>query len=69
MTQIVNREFKDTGIVRLLLKQNISPYRKSVGVSEILRTFPYTTTQKTAYCMYMLGYMEGKRAERARRKR
>lgn len=69
MTQIINTEFKETGIVQLLMKQRDIPYNASLGVDEILRTFPHSTTRKTAYCMYMLGYIEGKRAERARKQK
>lgn len=69
MTQIINTEFKETGIVQLLMKQHDTPYNASLGVDEILRTFPHSTTRKTAYCMYMLGYIEEKRAERARKQK
>lgn len=69
MTEIINTEFKKTGIVQLLMKQRDAPFNASLGIDEIMRTFPHSTTRKTAYCMYMLGYREGKRAERARRKR
>ena len=52
----------------MLRKQSITPYCMSEGVDELLREFPNAATHKMAFYMFMLGYIEGKRADRARRK-
>lgn len=65
---IKNMEFVSKGVVSMLDNQHLTPYLKSEGVDELLRTYPYQTTFKMAYYMFMLGYIEGKRAERAKKK-
>lgn len=66
---IKSMEFKPKGIVKMLDKQNTAPYCQNEKVDELLRTFPKQTTHEMAVHMFMLGYIEGKRAERARRKK
>lgn len=68
MKMIKSMEFEPKGIVEMLNKQKIVPYYISEGVDELLRDFPGQVTRKMAYYMFMLGYIEGKRADRARRK-
>lgn len=65
---IKSMEFEPKGIVKMLRKQSITPYCMSEGVDELLREFPNAATHKMAFYMFMLGYIEGKRADRARRK-
>lgn len=65
----VNMEFQKTGVVDMLDRQDATPYYQSEGVDEVLRTFPMNCTRRIAVLLYTLGYIEGKRAERARRKR
>ena len=65
----VNMEFQKTGIVDMLDRQDVTPYYQSKGVDEVLQTFPMNCTRRIAVLLYTLGYIEGKRAERARRKR
>lgn len=62
-------EYLDNGTVKMLKRQSSQPYYESKGVDDILRRYPYTVTKQTAYYLFMMGYIEGKRAERARRKR
>lgn len=66
---IKNMEFKPKGVVKMLNQQYIATYYRSEGVDELLRAFPGQMTRDAAFYMYMLGYIEGKRADRARRKR
>lgn len=65
---IKSMEFKPKGIVKMLDKQDATPYYENEEVDELLRAFPKQTTHVMAVYMFMLGYIEGKRAERARRK-
>ena len=65
----LNMEYIDSGNITMLERQSMSPYYESGGVDDILRAFPHTVTRKTAQFLFMMGYIEGKRAERARRKR
>ena len=64
-----NMEFNPKGVVKMLNQQIVTPYCHSEGVDELLRAFPGQITHDAAFYMYMLGYIEGKRADRARRKR
>lgn len=66
---IKNMEFVSKGVVAMLDNQSLTPYFKSEGVDELLRTYPNQTTFKMASYIFMLGYIEGKRAERARKKK
>ena len=65
---IKSMEFEPKGIVNMLRKQSITPYCMSEGVDELRREFPNDVTHKMAFYMFMLCYIEGKRADRARRK-
>ena len=67
--KIINMEFRPTGVVEMVNKQPLTPYYDCLGVYEILREYPHQTTYKAAVSLFMLGYIEGKRAERARRKK
>lgn len=58
-----------TGIVKILDEQCSLPYYQDEGVYELLRADPFAVTRKMAVRMYLLGYIAGKRAERARRKK
>lgn len=60
-------EFVPTGIERILKKQSITAYANSTNVDEILRNHPNEVTREVSYLLYTLGYIEGKRAERAKR--
>lgn len=62
-------EFVPKGIVKMISMQSIAPYCSSEGVDELLRAFPGQTTRDAALYMYMLGYIDGKRADRARRRK
>lgn len=62
-----NMEFVPMGIVEMLDQQSITPYCMCSGVDELLRAYPYQTTHKMSVYMFQLGYIEGKRAERARK--
>lgn len=62
-------EYVDGGNIAMLERQYMDPYYESVGVDDILRAFPNAVTMKTAQFLFMMGYIEGKRAERARRKK
>ena len=64
-----NMEFQNTGVVEMLKKQDLSPYMQCNDIDEVLRKFPFETTRTMAIMMFMLGFIEGKRAERARRKK
>lgn len=68
MKNIKNMEFQAKGVVEMLKKQNLSPYMQCVSVDEVLREFPGQTTRAVAVMIFMLGFIEGKRAERTRRK-
>lgn len=61
-------EFNPKGIVKMLNLQYAAPFLHREGVDELLREYPEETTRNMAYYMFMLGYIEGKRAVRARRK-
>ena len=65
----LNMEHIDGGNIAMLERQYMDPYYESGGVDDILRAFPGTVTMKTAQFLFMMGYIEGKRAERARRKK
>lgn len=65
---IKNMEFETKGTVKMLDKQSITPFCMSEGADELLREFPNDVTYKMALYMFLLGYIEGKRADRARRK-
>lgn len=69
MEQKIEIGYKNQGTVAMLKKQTISAYYESPGVDDLLRGFPNEVTERMAYYMFMLGYIEGKRAERARRKK
>ena len=58
----MNLEFKPTGITEVLDQQGKTPFYQSHGVDELLRMFPEEVTQKMAYYLFTLGYMEGKQA-------
>ncbi len=64
----INLEFKSKGVVNMLKKQRTTPYYQDTNVDELLRAYPNQTTREMAVYMYMLGYINGKRAERVRRK-
>lgn len=63
-----NMEFKPKGIVKILDLQDLAPYFRCEGVDELLRAYPNQTTRVMAIHMFLLGYIEGKRADRKRRK-
>ncbi len=67
--RIINLGFKPQDVDKMLKHQKITPYYECLAVDEILRTYPYETTSRMAKRMFLLGYIEGKRAERARRKK
>lgn len=69
MKKIISLEFVPTGVEEMLDKQVLDPFYQSVGVDEILRNHPYEATRKVAIQLYMLGYIDGKRADRARRRK
>ncbi len=50
-------------------KQSKLPYYECRGVDELLRAYPQSVTKAMAHSLFILGYIEGKRAERARRKK
>ena len=60
-------EFKQKGIMKILDKQDMAPYFTCEGVDELLRAYPQQVTRTLAIHMFLLGYIEGKRADRARR--
>lgn len=62
-------EYQDNGTVEMLTHQDYAPYYASCGIDDLLRAYPQSVTRKMAQSLYMLGYIEGKRAERDRRKR
>ncbi len=64
---VKNIEIVPTGIEKILEQQDIVPYLKNTGVDEVFRNHPDEVTHKTAVLLFMLGYIDGKRAERARR--
>ena len=63
----MNIEFKETGVVEMLSHQDFSPYYHCRGIDELLRHKPFSVTKSMAQSLFMLGYIQGKRAERARR--
>ena len=64
-----NMEFKEIGVVKMIEKQSAQPYYECRGVDELLRAYPQSVTRIMAHNLFLLGYIEGKRAERARRKK
>lgn len=66
---IINMEHQPSGILEILEKHSVAPYYQNSGVDELLRAFPMTTTRNMAVKMFLLGYISGKRAERAKRKK
>lgn len=66
--KIVNMEFQPQGVVEMLKHQSLVPYYSCEGIYELLRKYP-PVTREMAESMFMLGYIQGKRAERAKRKR
>ena len=67
--ETIDLAYKDHGTVKMLNYQKLSPYYCCSGVDDLLRVYPRETTKIMACSMFMLGYIEGKRAERARRQR
>lgn len=65
----MNIEFKETGVVEMLSHQDFSPYYHCRGIDELLRHKPFSVTKSVAQSLFMLGYIQGKRAERARRRK
>lgn len=65
----MNIEFKETGVVEMLSHQDFSPYYHCRGIDELLRHKPFSVTKSMAQSLFMLGYIQGKRAERARRRK
>ena len=65
----MNIEFKETGVVEMLSHQDFSPYYHCRGLDELLRHKPFSVTKSMAQSLFMLGYIQGKRAERARRRK
>ncbi len=63
-----NMEFKPKGILKILDLQDPTPYFICEEVDELLRAYPNQTTRTMAVHMFLLGYIEGKRADRKRRK-
>lgn len=63
----MNIEFKETGVVEMLRHQDFSPYYNCRGIDELLRHEPFSVTRSMTQSLFMLGYIEGKRAERAKR--
>lgn len=63
----MNIEFKETGVVEMLRHQDFSLYYNCLGIDELLRHEPFSVTRSMARSLFMLGYIQGKRAERARR--
>lgn len=64
----MNVEFKETGVVEMLKHQDYSPYYNCQCVDELLRNNPFSVTHNMAQSLFILGYIQGKRAERARRR-
>ncbi len=64
----INLEFKSKGVVNMLKNQRTTPYYQDTNVDELLRAYPNQTTRDMEVYMYMLGYINGKRMERVRRK-
>lgn len=65
----MNIEFKETGVVEMLSHQDFSPYYHCRGIDELLRHKPFSVTKSMAQSLFMLGYIQGKRAERAGRRK
>lgn len=65
----MNIEFKETGVVEMLSHQDFSPYYHCRGIDELLGHKPFSVTKSMAQSLFMLGYIQGKRAERARRRK
>lgn len=63
----MNIEFKETGVVEMLRHQDFSSYYNCLGIDELLRHEPFSVTRSMAQSLFMLGYIQGKHAERARR--
>lgn len=66
---VKNMEFQETGVVQMVEKQSKLPYYECRGVDELLRAYPQSVTKAMAHSLFILGYIEGKRAERAKRKK
>lgn len=64
---IKNKEFVSKSVVYILGEQDVTPYYEDENVDALLRAYPNQTTHKMAVYMYMLGYINGKRAERRKR--
>ena len=52
----------------MLNHQSTKPFYENEEVDELLNAYPDQTTHKMAVSMFMLGFINGKRTERARRK-
>lgn len=63
-----NLDFESKGVIDMLNHQSTAPYYGNEEVDELLKAYPDQTTRKMAASMFMLGFINGKRAERARRK-
>ncbi len=64
----ISTEHQSQGFVEMLNRQSCMPYYRSKMVDEILRTHKMECTREIAVLLYNAGFIEGKRAERARRK-
>lgn len=64
----MNKEFVFHGAAEILQYQDARPYYESDGVRDLLEANNMQTTYRMALSMFLMGYIEGKRAERARRK-
>lgn len=62
-------EYQDSGTVKMINKQSLAPYYSCTGIDDLLRAYPQSVTRTTAVSLFLLGYIEGKRAEGARRKK
>lgn len=62
------RVFQYIGDAEILKYQDIGPYFESNGVEDLLKANNMETTRAMALSMFMMGYIEGKRAERARKR-
>ena len=55
-------------LVEMLEHQSMAPMARCEGAQELLENYLRIVPVKTAMHMFLLGYIEGKRAERAGRK-
>lgn len=62
-------EYQDRGTVKMINKQSTAPYYSCAEIDDLLRAYPQSVTRTMAVALFLLGYIEGKRAERARRKK